>query len=280
MRSISITKPGIIFGNIVTLCGGFFLGVSDQTDWWLLPLAIVGMALVIACGCILNNVVDRDIDCLMERTKNRILAQGLMSGKVAVFYAILLGIAGFGVLYFWVNTLATILSAIGLFFYVGVYTLFAKRKSVYGTFIGSVAGAIPPVVGYAAATNRLDVGALLAFLILFLWQMPHFYAIAIYRLKDFSAAGIPVLPIKRGMRYTQFSMLVYIVVFTFVSLLPTVYHYTGLLYALIALLLGVAWFVMALQGFSASDRRRWARKVFLFSILVITLLSVAMLIKL
>lgn len=279
MRVISITKPGIIFGNIVTLCGGFFLGSVSSINWRLLLIAIVGMALVIACGCVLNNVVDRDIDRLMERTKTRVLAQGLMSNQAAILYALVLGVCGFSVLYIGVNLLTTILAAIGLFFYVGVYTLCLKRYSVYGTLIGGIAGAIPPVVGYTAATNHLDNGAWIAFLILFLWQMPHFYAIAIYRLKDFSAASIPVLPIKRGMTYTKISMVCYIILFILAAMMPTLFHYTGWVYLAVALLLGLAWLIFAIKGFYAEDNRLWARKIFLFSILVITVTSVMMLVK-
>ncbi len=279
MRALSITKPGIIFGNIVTLCGGFFLGSAVTVNWLLLLVTIIGMALVIACGCILNNVIDRDIDRLMERTKNRVLAQGLMSNQAAVLYALVLGLCGLLVLYFGVNLLTTILAVIGLFFYVGVYTLCLKRYSVYGTLIGGIAGAIPPVAGYTAATNRLDNGAWIAFLILFLWQMPHFYAIAIYRLKDFSAASVPVLPIKRGIAYTKISMVCYIILFIIATMMPTLFGYTGWDYLVIAVLLGLAWLIFAVKGFYVKDDRLWARKVFLFSILVITVVSVMMLVK-
>ncbi len=280
MRLLSITKPGIIFGNCVTVCGGFFLGSPDHLAGWTLLFTLIGLSLIVASGCVLNNCIDRDIDQLMERTCDRVMVKGLLSLKVAVVYALFAGVIGCLILYFFVNTLALLMALVGLVFYVGVYTLCLKRRSVYGTLIGGISGAMPPVVGYCAATNRLDLGALLVFLILFFWQMPHFYAIAIYRLKDFKNADIPVLPLKKSMRYTQVSMLVYIGLFTVAAILPALFGYLGIIYFVVALALGVIWFVMGLRNLNESDSTAWARKLFLFSILVITLLSLTMMVKL
>ncbi|WP_235602832.1 heme o synthase [Piscirickettsia litoralis] len=246
------------------------------------------MSLVVACGCILNNYIDRDIDKLMERTKRRISAQGLISGKFSVLYASVLGILGSLILYFQTNLLTVITAFIGLFAYVILYTLWFKRSSVYGTTIGGIAGAIPPVAGYCAATNRFDSGAVILFAILFFWQMPHFYAIAIYRLKDYTAAKIPVLPIKKGIYYTKISMLVHIFAFTIVAAMPFLFGYTGFFYFLDAFTLGLIWFYFGLKGFSSNDKKAsaqggallkdvtWARKMFIFSVVNITLLSVMM----
>ncbi|MFN7097387.1 MAG: heme o synthase, partial [Gammaproteobacteria bacterium] len=191
MRFFSILKPGIIFGNIVTVTGGFFLGFQHHLNPWLLLITWLGMSLVIGSGCVINNFIDRDIDKLMERTKNRVLVLGLMSNQMALLYALGLGILGFAILLFGTNGLTTLVSFIGFFFYVVVYSLLLKRKSTWSTIVGSVAGAVPPVVGYCAVTNQFDIGAVLLFLILFFWQIPHFYAIAIYRLNDYKAASIP-----------------------------------------------------------------------------------------
>lgn len=279
MRFISVTKPGIIFGNIVTVSGGFFLASQSAINFWLLLITLIGMSLVIACGCVFNNYIDRDIDKLMERTKKRELVNGLMSGKTAIVYAIALGILGFLVLGLGTNLLTVSMAAIGLFFYVVVYTLWLKRRSIYGTIIGGIAGAVPPVVGYCAVTNNFNTGAILLFLILFVWQIPHFYAISIYRLEDFKAASIPILPVKKNIHYTKVSMLLYIVAFTAAAVMPSLFGYTGVVYFVVAFILGLVWFCMGLQGLFTKDDRTWARKIFLYSVILITVLSMMMLVK-
>lgn len=276
MRFFSVLKPGIIFGNIVTVTGGFFLGSPGHINLWLLLITWLGMSLVIGSGCVINNYIDRDIDKLMERTKNRVLAQGLMTGKVAILYAIALAILGFIILYIGTNPLTTLISFIGFFFYVVVYSLLLKRKSTWGTIVGGVAGAVPPVVGYCAVANQFDLGAIVLFLILFFWQMPHFYAIAIYRLSDYKAASIPILPIRKSIHYTKLSMLLYIAVFTVLSIMPTMLEYTGATYFYIALIMGLTWFALGMFGLRTQDDRRWARRMFAFSIINITVLSMTM----
>lgn len=279
MKLLSITKPGIIFGNIVTVCGGFFLGSQKHFDFLILLYTLIGMAFVIACGCVVNNVYDKDIDGLMKRTQNRAIVLGMITRQAALLYAFPLGVIGLLILYFMVNPLTMYAALVGLFFYVIIYTILSKRNTVYGTAIGAISGAMPPVVGYSAATNRFDLLTLVLFLILFFWQMPHFYAIAICRLKDFENAKIPVLPLVKGVKYTKVSMLVYIVFFTISALLPTLLGAAGYVYFAIALCLGLYWLYLAIYGFNSSDDRAWARKVFLFSILAITILSIAMIIR-
>lgn len=280
MRFFSVVKPGIIFGNLVTLCGGFFLGMRDHFNYELLLLTMLGMGLVIASGCVFNNYIDRDIDQLMERTRHRVLVQGKIAPKVALSYATFLGILGFVDLYFFTNILTLALAALGFIVYVGFYSLALKRRSGLGTFIGGISGAIPPVVGYTATTDQLDVGALLLFLILFLWQMPHFYAISIYRLEDFSRAKLPILPLKKSVHYTKIVSLIYVFIFTIISVLPSVFGFTGIIYFIAALLLGLIWLGLGLKGLWLKyDDRLWARKMFLFSIINITLLCLMMAIK-
>lgn len=276
MRFLSITKPGIIFGNLVTVLGGFFLASQGNPDPQILFATLLGISLIIASGCVFNNVIDRDIDQLMERTQRRVLPMGQMSVSVALVYATLLGVLGAYVLYRDTTALAFILSLLGLFFYVVVYSLWFKRSSSYGTIIGAVSGAAPPLVGYCAVTNQFDINAALLFLILFFWQMPHFYAIAIYRLSDYQAAGIPVLPAVKKIRYTKISSMGYIGLFTAAAVSLARFGLATAAYGAVALVLGVSWFVLGLRGFSSQEDRAWARKMFLFSIINITFLSMAM----
>ncbi len=272
----SLTKPGIIYGNVVTLLGGFFLASRHELDIFLLVSTILGMSLVIACGCVFNNIIDSDIDQLMERTKNRLIARGIISTKIAILYAIVLGLLGFLILFLQTNTLTVVVAFIGLFFYVVVYSLWFKRRSVFGTTVGGIAGAVPPVIGYLAVTNHFNSGAIILFSILFFWQMPHSYAIAIYRLKDYAAAGIPVLPVKKGLAYTRISMLVYVIAFTIAAVMPTFFGFTGVIYFVVALLIGIVWFIQTVKPVTEENARSWAKKIFLFSILGITVLSVMM----
>ncbi len=195
---LQVTKPGIIFGNLISVIGGFLLASKGSIDYPLFIYTLVGVSLVVASGCVFNNYIDRDIDRKMERTKNRVLVKGLISPAVSLVYATLLGIAGFMLLWFGANPLACWLGVMGFVVYVGVYSLYMKRHSVYGTLIGSLSGAAPPVIGYCAVTGEFDSGAAILLAIFSLWQMPHSYAIAIFRFKDYQAANIPVLPVVKG----------------------------------------------------------------------------------
>ncbi len=200
---LQVTKPGIIFGNLISVIGGFLLASKGDIDYPLFLSTLLGVSLVVASGCVFNNYIDRDIDKIMERTKNRVLVKGLIDPKVSLIYASVLGIAGMLLLYVAANALAMMLAVIGFVIYVGVYSLYMKRKSVYGTLIGSLSGAAPPVIGYCAVTGQFDTGALILLLIFSLWQMPHSYAIAIFRFKDYQAANIPVLPVIKGISVTK-----------------------------------------------------------------------------
>lgn len=275
-RFISITKPGIIFGNLITVAGGFGLAAAGNFNLGLFVATLVGISLIIAAGCVFNNIIDHDIDALMERTKNRVLVKREILPEVAAFYGVALVLAGIFCLLHWTNYLTLAIALTGLFFYVVVYSLGFKRKSIYGTLIGSISGAIPPVVGYCAVRNQFDLGAVLLFCILSIWQMPHSYAIAIFRFNDYSQAGIPVLPVKKGVPVAKISMLLYVIVFTGLASSLTFCGYTGYYYLVVALLTGLWWIYLAVRGFTASDNIAWARKMFGFSIIAVMLLSVMM----
>ncbi|MAZ40440.1 MAG: protoheme IX farnesyltransferase [Legionellales bacterium] len=280
MKYLTLTKPGIIFGNIVTLTGGFFLATQSDISISLLFISIIGMSLIIAGGCVFNNCIDQDIDGMMARTKMRPLITGSISIKAALIYGTLLTVLGFFVIYFGTNLLTTIIAFVGFIFYVVVYSLFLKRKSTYGTIIGGVAGAVPPVVGYCAVTNQVDIGAILLFIILFTWQIPHFYAISIYRLEDFKTAGIPILPVQKSLYYTKVSMIVYIIAFSIAAVMPILFGYVGLIYFIVATILSFIWLAMGIQGLIKQvNDRIWAKKMFLYSVLMITILCLMMAVK-
>ncbi|ALM53204.1 protoheme IX farnesyltransferase [Halomonas huangheensis] len=273
---ITITKPGIIGGNVISVLGGYFLAAQGQFEALVFLSALVGLALVIASGCAFNNVIDQDIDALMERTRNRPLVQGRVSEAATLRFATLLGLAGFVVLALGTNWLTLGLAAFGFVIYVGAYSLYMKRHSEFGTLVGSLSGAVPPVVGYCAASGTFDTGALTLLVIFCLWQMPHSYAIAIFRMEDYRAANIPVLPVVRGIGTAKHHILGYILAFIGAALSLSVAGYAGPGYFVVALVLGVYWLYIAAKGYRTDDNVRWARQVFGISILTITALSVMM----
>lgn len=271
-RYYYLTKPGIIRGNVITAAAGFLLASKNEFHLGTFIAMLVGISLVIASACVLNNYIDRKIDAKMERTKKRALVSGSISVQNAIVFASILGFGGLVSLSF-TNLLAICLALIGVVFYVVFYGI-AKRKTVHGTLVGSVSGAIPISVGYCAASGAFDIGAILLFLVLVFWQMPHFYAIAIYRKKDYQAAGIPALPIEKGNHSTKIQIVLYIIAFIIASYTLMVFGYTGYTYLLVMALLGVWWLRMAVQGFSTKDDEKWAKKVFGFSLIVLLAFSV------
>jgi heme o synthase len=271
----SLAKPGIIYGNLITTIGGFVLASRGRVDVGLLIATLAGISLVMASGGAFNNYLDRDIDALMERTRDRPLVAGRITRRPALIYGTCLGAAGFFLLIFYTNLLAAAVAAIGFFFYVVMYTIWAKRRSVYGTVVGSVSGAVPPVVGYCAASGRLDGGALILFLILALWQMPHFFAIGIYRRDEYAAASLPILPVRNGIRAAKIAMLFYVVAFTAAAVALAAFGYAGFGYLVVAALLGAGWLALAVSGFWAKNDRRWARAMFFASLGVLVILFIA-----
>ncbi len=259
---------------MLTAAAGFFLAAKGNVHLSLLLATLAGIALVIASACVCNNYIDRGIDAKMARTKKRAMVRGIISGRNAVMYAAALGIIGFMLLAVFVNLLTLILGLLAFVVYVALYGIL-KRRSTYGTLVGSIAGALPPVAGYTAVTNHLDIAALLLFIILVTWQMPHFYAIALYRRTDYVAAGLPVLPVISGPRTVKIHIFLYIIGFTLACALLTVFNYTGYAYLAVAMMLSFGWLWFSARGFIATDDTVWARGTFLFSLLVICLLSVA-----
>lgn len=268
-----LTKPGIIYGNLLTSFAGFFLASAGAVHLLLLVTTLVGISLVIAAACVFNNIIDQGIDTKMQRTQKRALVTGRISKKAALLYGAALGIIGFLVLVIMVNTVTFLLGIIAMLVYVVLYG-WGKRKSVHGTLIGSISGALPPVAGYTAVRGSFDSGALLLFLILTLWQMPHFYAIATYRLQEYKKAGIPVLPVVKGIFATKIQILVYAIAFLIPLVALTYFGYTGWVYLVVMLSLGIFWVWKGVWGFWAKDASTWARKMFFLSLIIITAFSI------
>ena len=268
-----LTKPGIVRGNLVWLTGGFLLASRGQLNFVTFLGVFVGTGVVIASACVVNNYLDRSIDEKMERTRKRALVVGSINVRSALVFAATLGIIGFALLIFYTNLLTTTIGIIAYIFYVVIYGI-AKRASYHGTLVGTIPGALPPVAGYVAVTGRIDFGAILIFLILVFWQMPHFYAIAIYRRKEYKNAGIPVVSVAKGLTFTKRAIMWYILAFMVSVICLFIAGYTGLTYLVAMLVIGTAWFVLGLRGFRVANTDAWARRMFRFSLLVTLIFSI------
>lgn len=187
-----LTKPGIVYGNLLPAIAAYVFGSAGVPDITGLVSMAAGLALVIACGCVLNNYFDRGLDARMERTKHRALVRGTIAPSRALVFGTILGILGTLVLYLFSHPLALVAALAGLVVYVALYTPLKPRTSA-ALYVGALAGAMPPVVGYAAAAHALDWYAFWLFLALYVWQLPHFIAIAFFRYDEYKAAGVPLI---------------------------------------------------------------------------------------
>jgi len=271
-----VTKPRLVAANLISAAGGFFLAAQGHVSAALFLFLMAGMSCIVASGCVLNNCIDRHIDRNMARTRGRALATGAISLRGSLLYAAILGLSGAATLFVGTNMLCAVIALLGFVVYVCVYSLYLKRNSAYSTVIGSLAGAAPPLAAYCAVRNDFDLGAVIVLAIYSLWQIPHSYAITIFRYNDYAAAGIPVMPVKAGIPATRKHIVWHIAAFILAAQLLTVFGYAGYAYFAVSTVLGLCWLATALHGYRSSDDRAWARRVYLFSILTIFILSVTM----
>jgi protoheme IX farnesyltransferase len=265
----SLTKPGVLYGNALTAAAGFLLASRGQLDILLFVAICVGSTLVIASACVLNNYLDQDIDSKMERTKKRAIVNGDIEGWKAVVFSVVLGIPGFIILALYTNWLVVLIGAIGFVDYVVLYGMLSKRLSIHGTLVGSISGAVPILAGYVGVTNTIDMGAVLVFLILFLWQMPEFYSIAVYRKKEYAAAGVPVMSVVKGVRSTKVQIFIYTILFVLSTLALALFGYAGVTYFIVMAILGGYWIWLGAKGLKKESGDAWARKMFRFSLVIL-----------
>lgn len=271
-----LTKPGIIRGNLITTLGAFLFASKGEVEATLLLTTLLGVCMIIASACVFNNFIDKDIDRKMSRTKDRALAKSSIEAQHAITFGAAIGLGGLVVLGIFVNTLTMLLGVLAFFTYVVLYGL-AKRRSEHGTLVGSIPGALPVVAGYVAVTSSIDKTALILFLILIFWQMPHFYSIAIFRKKEYEAAGLPMLPISRGVKNTKKQISAYIILFFVAVSSLYVFNFAGITYQIIMSLITAFWLYKSLQGFSlkgAKNDNPWAVSLFKVSLSVLLIFSV------
>lgn len=270
---LQLIKPGITFSNTLTGMAGFFLAAS-QVPFQLGAFfgALLGIGGVIASACVVNNIIDRDIDKRMKRTAKRELASGHFPIKRAVFLAVMLGLVGFGALLFWTNLVTLGLGALAFVWYVVIYGV-AKRKTALSTLIGAVPGALPPVAGYTALVGHIDIAAIILFLMLFFWQLPHFYAIAMFRKDDYAKAHLPVWSVRYGLKSTKQLVMVSAFFYALSASLLSLFGYTGIIYFAGMTGLSLYWLYVGLRHYSDYDDIKWAKAMFGVSLLVILALS-------
>lgn len=264
----ALVKPGIVFGNLITAFSGFILALAGPFSIFKLGSMLLGLSLVIASACTFNNYIDRFLDAKMQRTQGRPLVTGVISSPKALFFASICALFGFYLLYFLTSCYSAYAALFGFVTYVFIYSLL-KYHSPLCTLLGSFAGAIPTLVGYLALSNTLDLKGFLIFLTILLWQMPHFYAISIYRLKDYALGNIPVLPVVKGVRATKTQMLFYTLAYLASAESLYLLGYLNSVFALIMLALATLWLFLSYRGYSAKDDKAWARKMFIFSLIIV-----------
>ncbi|MGZ4202648.1 MAG: heme o synthase [Thermoleophilaceae bacterium] len=270
---VEMTKPKVqsllLFTTVTTM---YVAGTPPLSR---VLLTCLGGALSAGGAGAINHALDRDIDASMRRTAHRPVPSGRVSARAAIRYGIGLGIASFALLALTVNPLAASLSLCGLLGYVLVYTMWLKRRTPQNIVIGGAAGAVPPLVAWAATTGHLSGAAIYLFAIVFYWTPPHFWALSLLMREEYASAGVPMLPVVRGEAETRWQILLYTILLVAVTLLPFAFGLFGALYLVAAITLGSAFTVLALRLRERADRRS-ALRLYLFSLAYLALLFAAM----
>lgn len=266
---LQLIKPGITLSNTLTALAGFLLAASlVPFEFLALVGGVAGTAFVIASACVINNILDRGLDARMKRTSKREIASGLISLPKALAFGIVLGLIGFSMLLAWTNLLTFALGIVAYIWYIVIYGI-AKRTTSLSTIIGGVPGALPPVAGYTALTGMFDSAAIILFLILFFWQLPHFYAISMFRRSDYQKAGLPVWSVRHGLKSAKIHIFISIVLFAVTVPWLTVFGYTGIVYLVGSLTLAGWWLYKAIKTYRIREDEKWARGVFGVSLAVL-----------
>lgn len=272
-----LTKPKVIMLLLLTALVGMCLATETWVSWQILVAGLGGIGLLSSAAAVINHVVDRNIDSKMARTFNRPVTKGKISPKRALVFAFVLGLAGYICLELWVNRLTALLTLASLVGYAVIYTMYLKRATPQNIVIGGLAGAAPPLLGWTAVTGEIHSHALLLVLIVFTWTPPHFWALAIHRVKDYAKAEIPMLPVTHGVDFTKTSVLLYTLLLTIVCLLPYLTGMSGVIYLAISSVLNAGFMYYAWKlKYACEDST--AMKTFGFSIFHLMVLFVALLV--
>ena len=270
-----LTKPNVVYLMLLTSAIGMFMATPGAVPWQTVVFGNIGIGLCAAAGAVINHLVDQRIDIIMARTRNRPVAKGRVSRQGAGIFAAVLTLLGMGILLTQINALTAWLTFFCLVGYAGVYPLWLKRATPQNIVIGGLPGAAPPLLGWTAVTNSVDGHGLLLMLIVFAWTPPHFWALAIHRRDDYAKAGIPMLPVTHGIKYTAYHIMLYTLVLIAATLLPFATGLCGPLYLIGATVLGLIFLYWAIQIMREKPKAPMA--TFKYSILYLMVLYMIML---
>ena len=273
---LELCKPNVVALMILTSVIGMMLASPSFPHWKVMLFGNLGIALMAASAAVINHVVDRKIDPIMSRTRNRPLAKGKVDVSNALLFSLLLGGSGMILLMTQINALTAWLTFASLIGYAVVYTLFLKRATPQNIVIGGLAGAAPPLLGWTSVTGSIEPNSLLLVLIIFAWTPPHFWALAIHRKAEYAKADIPMLPVTHGEAYTKTQILLYTLILLAVSAFPFITGMSGYLYLVSALVLGARFIYWAVAMIRES-RPRAAISTFKYSITYLMVLFLALL---
>ena len=273
-----LTKPRVVMLIVFTAIVGMFVSVPGWPGVVPLVFGTLGIGLAASSAAVFNHVLDARIDIQMMRTRGRPLPQGKLTEKAALAFASVLCVISMIILWFVVNPLTAGLTFFSLIGYAVIYTAWLKRATPQNIVIGGAAGAAPPVLGWTAVTNEIHSGALLLFLIVFVWTPPHFWALAIARKDEYAKVDIPMLPVTHGEAYTRLSILLYTILLALVTILPYLIGMSGLIYLLAALVLDSYFLYYAVQMYRAPENHELPMRTFRFSISYLGFLFAAILI--
>ena len=271
-----LCKPNVVYMMLICAFVGMLMAEETVNSFSYLFIALSGIAFCAASAAAINQVIDRDADASMTRTDQRPLPQGELSVTHASLFALVMGIVGALILYIYVNTLTMILTLASLIGYAFIYTVYLKRATPQNIVIGGLAGAAPPLLGWASVSNSIDPYALLLVLIIFVWTPPHFWALAIYRKDEYAKESIPMLPVTHGVAFTKLQIILYTIILFIVSLLPYVVLMSGEIYLFSALILSTIFLYYSVNLYFSNDDED-AMRTFQFSIYYIFLIFLALL---
>ena len=279
-RFFELTKPKVVALIVFTAVVGMFLATPGWPPLHALLAGTLGIALASGSAAAVNHLLDQRIDAVMVRTRNRPLPQGDLAEHQVLVFALMLGLLSMLILVIWVNALTAVLTFFSLIGYAIVYTAWLKRATPQNIVIGGAAGAAPPLLGWTAVTGTVDPGAVLLFLIIFVWTPPHFWALAIHRRLDYAAVGMPMLPVTHGNAFTRWHILFYTILLVLVTTLPYLTGMSDLLYlaGVSVLNLGFLWYAWRLlQAGDSSEGEALPMQTFGYSVIYLMLLFVFLL---
>ena len=272
-----LCKPNVVLMMLLCALVGIVLASETLVPLIDIIVPLIGIGLCSGSAAAINQIIDREADAEMDRTDKRPIPQGEISVRNASIFALTIGLLGAAILIFLVNSLTAILTILGLGGYAFIYTIYLKRATPQNIVIGGLAGAAPPLLGWASVTNTIEPNALLLVLIIFIWTPPHFWALAIYRKDDYAKQSIPMLPVTHGVAFTKLQIVLYTIILFLVSLFPYIVLMSGTIYLVSALILSSLFLFYSVRLY-LSDDDKYAMQTFWFSIYYIFLIFIALIV--